>query len=148
MITFDLTNTFQFNYNGETLEGSFREFTKSEHRDFKAKNEAITQEAKHGQELANKIRRNERLMEVKEKTEDWKGLEKLMAENNKLEDELKALADSFSETHEKNEALRDRFELCLGGKDRDTIIELAETHGYEVVFKTIGEAIEEGKLKA
>lgn len=150
MTTFDLNNNFTFNLvdgtNEKKLSGTFRELTKREQLDFKRKNEAIETTIKQGIALAEKIKRNNRMIDIKEKTEDWKAIEKLITETNKLEDEIQKLSESFSPDEERNNILKERFELCLGGADKDEIMHLAETHGYETVFGVIGDAIREGKL--
>lgn len=151
MITLDLNNNFAFNtkdqFGNETeYKGTFRELTKKELQDFKAKNEAIDKYIKDGQKNIEQIKRTHKLIEIKEKTEDWEGVEKLTYELHKLEDSLYKLTDKFDAENERLKLLKERFDVCLGGEQKDEIIELAETYGYDTIMNTITEAIREGKL--
>lgn len=150
MITLDLNNNFTFTtkdqFGNETeFKATFRELTKKELTEFKAKNEAIDKYIKDGQKTIEQIKRTSKLIEIKEKTEDWEGVEKLTLEMHKLEDSLYKLTDKFDAESERLKVLKERFELCLGGDNKDDIIELAETYGYDTLMNTITEAIREGK---
>jgi len=152
MATLDLSNAFTFTTkdqlgNEKELLGTFRDLTKKEQNDFKNKNEAVETTIKKAQKIIDSIKRNARYIEIKEKTEDWSGIEKLTTENYKLEDELVKITDKFNADDERRNILKDRFTLCLGGEHKDEITELAEAYGYEELMKVIGEAIAEGKQK-
>jgi len=152
MALLDLSNAFTFTTKDQLgsekqLSGTFRDFTKQEQNSFKNKNEAVEATIKKAQKIIDSIKRNARFIDIKEKTEDWAGIEKLTVENYKLEDELVKITDKFNADDERRNILKDRFTLCLGGEHKDEIMELADTYGYEELMKVIGEAIAEGKPK-
>lgn len=150
MITFDLNNPFKFtvkdqNGSEKELSGTFRELTKKEQHDFKVKNEAIEKTVKKAQSIIDKLKRNVKMIEIKEKTEDWAGVESLTVENFQLEDDLIKITDKFDVEEERKAIMKTRFVLCLGGENRDEIIELAETYGYEELMSVVAKAVVEGK---
>jgi hypothetical protein len=150
MALLDLSNAFTFTTkdqlgNEKELSGTFRDLTKKEQNDFKNKNEAVEVTIKKAQKIIDTIKRNARYIEIKEKTEDWGGIEKLTTDNYKLEDELIKITEKFNADEERRNILKDRFTLCLGGEHKDVIMELAEAYGYEELMKVIGEAVAEGK---
>lgn len=149
MVSFDLSNPFTFSLkDGDTettINGTFRELTKAERISLKQKSEKIEAVTKKAISLLDKKARNERLITVKEKSEDWKGVEKLIIEVNKMDEELQTIQDTFDADKEKESLQKESFELRLGGQDRAQIMELAEAHGYDAVISVIVEAIQEAK---
>lgn len=146
----DLSNPFQFtlrDQNGtETLlEGTFRTYTKKEQDEAKKKYEGVVKGAEEVQKLARKLGRLERQIEIKEKLEDYEAVDALYAEQTKLEDKLEALSKKFSDVG--NDGLKERFNKCLGGDQKEEIIKLAEAVGYDTVYNKITEGIQEGKSK-
>lgn len=150
MITLDLNNQFVFTTKdqfGETAEykGTFRELTKKELAEFKAKNETTSATIKKAQALIEKAKRITKSIEIKEKLEDWASVDELTKDLHKTEDELYKLSDKFDAESERLNMIKERFELCLGGEQKDEIIDLADTYGYDTLMDIITEAIREGK---
>lgn len=146
----DLSNPFKFtlrDQNGDetVLEGTFRAYTKKEQETAKKKYSGAVKGAEEVQKIARKIGRLVKQIEIKEKLEDYEEVDKLYAEQTALEDELEALSEDFSKLGDKG--LKERFNKCLGGEQRDEIIALAEAVGYETVYSKIVEGMQEGKSK-
>jgi len=151
MILLDLNNPFSFTLrdqdgNETELKGTFREYTKKEQADAKNKHESTLKSINRMRDISRTIARNERTITVKEKLEDYKAVDKLITANNKLEDELKTLSETIDKDSADN-SLKERFELCLGGDDKETILTLAEQVGYETVYSKILEGVKAGKPK-
>jgi hypothetical protein len=132
------------------LSGTFRSFTKDEKTQFEKKHEEIGAAAKEAQFLIKQINRASKKAELKEKQGDFDAQEISLNELYNLEDKLEELNTDFNQNDSETELMRERFELCLGGKDADKIMELAEEHGFGRVFAIIQESIveeEQGKQK-
>lgn len=151
MILLDLNNPFTFTLrdqdgNETELKGTFREYTRQEQKDAKDKYTKLLTVAEDLQKIGRKIARNERQIEIKEKLEDYKAVDKLVTATNKLEDELEALGATVDKDSGDN-SLKERFNVCLGGDQKDEIIELAENVGYQTVYAKIIEGLTAGKPK-
>jgi len=149
MILLDLSNPFEFTLrdqdgNETQIKGTFREYTKKEQQEAKDKYEKLIATAEKVNLIARKITRNEKLIEVKEKLEDYQSMDKLLTDTNKLEDELIKINKTVN-VDEAGDGLKDRFALCLGGEQKDEIIDLAETVGYQKVYEKIAEGVIKGK---
>lgn len=154
MATLNLTNPFTITIDdGETtkdLKGTFRDFTRQEKEDFEQKHHDAHVQVKKSQSLVRKIEQLQRIVSLKEKQEDYEGQEMAMQELSSLVEELEAATEKVVFGANDDTLLRERFDVCLGGEDRELIIEIAETVGYAKVYHTITEAISEhvaGKSK-
>lgn len=150
MMTLDLSNPFTFTLKDQfgvekEVSGTFREMTKKEQSDFKAKNEALNAIVKQGEKLINKINQNKQLIVLHEKAEDYKSASALLIATAVLENELNDLSESFDPSKERNDVLRFRFKTCLGGSDVDTIMEVGEMYGFDRVLDVILKSIAEDK---
>lgn len=125
------------------LHGTFRDFTKEEKNKFDKKHAAINKAVKESQDLIKQINRVSKTASIKEKQGDYKAQEKALNELYALEDRLNEITDKFNADDEQIKLLKERFAMCLGGDDASEITELAETHGYDRVFRVIQESIQE-----
>jgi len=153
MTLLDLSNPFTVtggdqDGNEKILTGMLREYTKKEKQTAKDKYKKLLDAAEELQKLSRKITRNERQIEIKEKLEDYKAVDKLLTETNKLEDRVEELSASSMEAYKDDSGMKDRFNTCLSGDDKTDIIELAERVGYDVIYSKISESINEGKSDA
>lgn len=147
----DLSNPFQFTLrdqdgNETILKGTFRTYTKEEQSEAKKKYDEYMKGADEVRKLGRKLERTMKQLEIKEKLEDYDAVDKLYTEQTKLEDKIEALGKKFDGVE--NDGLKDRFEKCLGGDQRDEIMQLAEQVGYDVVYAKISEGVQEGKSKS
>lgn len=146
----DLSNPFEFTLrdqegNETLLKGTFRTYTKKEQDLAKKKYDGAVKDAKEAQKLAHKLQRLEKQIVIKEKLDDYEAVDKLYEQQTELEDKLEALGEDFDKLGDKG--LKERFNKCLGGDQRDEILALAEQVGYEVVYAKISEGVQEGKSK-
>lgn len=144
------TMTIEEGEETKDLRAFFRDFTKAEKREFDKKNKKIKEAADKSIELTKQMRRSIKSVDLKEKQGDFEGQEAELTKLYALEDELDALNKEFNESELQTKLIKERFELCLGGKDADEIMALAETVGYDRVLKVIQESIVEenaGKQK-
>jgi hypothetical protein len=150
MITLDLSNPFEFTLkdqfgNTKTVSGTFRELTKKEHDDFKKKNKTLEASAREGEGFVKKINHTKKLINLREKSGEYNVAANLMADLEAIERDFDAFSSSFDPVKERNDVLRARFNLCLGGDDRTEILEIAELYGFDRVLETILKAISEDK---
>jgi len=153
MTLLDLSNPFTLTVrdqdgNEKILTGMLREYTKKEKQTAKDKYKKLLDAAEELQKLSRKIARNERQIEIKEKLEDYKAVDKLLTETNKLEDRVEEISTHSMEAYKDDSGMKDRFNTCLSGDDKTDIIELAERVGYDVIYSKISESINEGKSDA
>lgn len=144
----DLSNPFEFTLrdqegNETPLKGTFRTYTKKEQDTAKKKYDGAVKGAEEAQKIARKIGRLAEKIEIKKKLEDYKAVDELDDEKSALEDKLEALSDDFNKIGDKG--LKERFDKCLGGDQREEILSLAEQVGYDTVYAKITEALQEGK---
>lgn len=147
----DLSNQFTFKLrdqdgNEREIKGTFRDYTKKETEEAKKRHKEQVNASEKMQKLLRELKRNERSIEIKEKLEDYKAVDRLLNQNAKIEEELILLSEEATKEGAGN-GLKERFAICLGGDDKEEIMALADQIGYDVVFKTIQEAIFEGKPK-
>jgi len=145
MAILNLNNPFTMTVEGsdDELNGFFRDFTKEEHIAFQNKNKKIEKLVNESQSLFKSVKRAIKKVELKEKLEDYLALEKAQDELYELEDKLDETNTKFNEDEALKNMLKERFDICLGGKDAEKILELAEIHGYEKVYETITDSIVE-----
>lgn len=151
MILLDLSNPFKFtlkdqNGNKKVLEGTFREYTKEEHLEAKNKHKNLMKKNDESQKLVRELVRLNEKKDVKNKLEDYEAVDALIDQIAEKEEAITKLGKSV-DLDVMEEGLKFRFELCLGGKSRDDILELAERVGYAKVYEKIVEGVQEGKPK-
>lgn len=151
MILLDLSNPFTFtvrdqNQNEKELKGTFREYTKEEQINANNKHKALLKKNEEAEKITRSLQRLYRKIDIKLKLEDYEAVDKLDDEISKLEDKAEKLGKGV-DLDVYNEGLKERFELCLGGDDKEDILELADRVGYAKVYEKIAEAIQAGKPK-
>lgn len=149
MITLSLTNEFTFNTSdGAEFSGTFRELNLKEEKEFKDLAQLSIKLATKVDKIIKKMSKNEKRIAFFEAKNDFDEADKLEKKNEALAEEIRALSEEHKPNEQVNNTLRKRFNLCLGGDNREAIIKIAEEIGYKPVFDVIKKAIIEGKQKS
>lgn len=147
MAKLNLTNPFEMTISdGEeetVLYGTFRDLTKLESKTFNKKNKKIKEQVQEVQLLLKQAKRMTLKIDLKTKLEDYHAVDKVQEKLFVIEDKIELLAEDFSESNAQIELLKERFKLCLGGKDELEITKLSEIHGYDKIYTVIEESIME-----
>ena len=130
------------------LKGFYRDLNSKELKELDKKNKAFNDIVKQGTDLERKLKRVIEKIDTATRKEDWEAKDKLQDEKYALEDELLALADKTNPDDKGNDVIKWKMNICLTGEDKDKIIALAESYGYQKVQKIIFEAIQEKKQNA
>jgi len=145
MAKFITERPFSIEFGEETLLGMYREYTKPEQKQIIKEFESDSLQEKELNKI--KKRHSELQLELKIYEDDKEMLaatyEKFKLCTRDLEEKTKVVEDlNISER-----GMVKRFEMCVTSDKKDRIKELAETYGYESIFKTIYEDLEEKKKK-
>ena len=133
----------------DTFKIWFRELTKDEKKkydklvkDFTNLNKKLNKISRKAPVLEQKATAYNNLKKYDKELEALEAIEKLDDELTEAEEQIEALAgDDFVETQAKKS-----FDLRVGGKDKQKLVDLAESQGYANILKMVEEA-KEGLLK-
>lgn len=100
----------------------------------------LSKKAKQVTKLARKI-------EVKENLQKWEEVEALETEKEKLEEEIEKLSEKLSDPKPIEDMFKKRIELSVESDDKDAILDAGKKYGYQNVFQTILQDIEERAKK-
>ena len=96
-----------------------------------------------------KIERLQTKLKTKQRLEDWKTLDKIEDEIFELQDEIKSKEVTIKDFTEKKQPqlFKKRIEDTVESDDLKDILEAGKKHGYENVFNTILQDIDERNKK-
>jgi len=130
----NITEPFELTVGEDTYEGEFAELTKKQSKSIDKDTPKDT--IKENNKVAKKIERIERKIENAKNLDDSKLIKSLYSQLDKLEDIQESLLDKI-ESYSIEDMYKQRMTLSLSGDDKDAIMTLGETYGYQKVFDTI-----------
>ena len=127
------------------LKGTFKELSKSEMKEQKAKQKELLDMSKEATKLSSRLTFLEQKKNIKEKLGDWKSVEATLEEIHTLTNDINEKLRVLNEGDREEEIYKSRLEMSLGGEQVSNIMDLGEEYGYKRVFDTIQKDIEEKK---
>lgn len=133
---------------GETAyKGILNDLTKTQKVAFEKINKQIKADNDSLRKKANRLKKLDRKIEVKENLNKWEEIEALENEKEKLEAEVEELTEKLSDPKVMEDMFKKRLEYSVESDDKDKILEAGKDHGYQNVFQTILKDIEETEAK-
>jgi len=138
---------FTLEVKDEKYTGILQDLTKSQKATFDKLNKVKKDENKLLQTKLKKIKKLERKILINEKQEKWSVLESLEDQLTIIEDEVEVLTLKLSDPKPIEVMFKKRIQTSVVSDDLDAILEAGEEHGYQNVFQTILEDIEDQNAK-
>lgn len=135
----------------DIIEGSLRTITKQEQRE-------LEEFFKEGTDLAKKLSKDntklnkiqiklERLTRIDFNQEILAKMEELENQFETIEQDAQNSLNRLTELDTENKAIQKKMNMLLDDGSKSAILNLSETYGYKLVWDTIQDGIDEGKLK-
>lgn len=138
---------FELEVGDITLKGILNDLTKEQKeaqdevlKPFKDMNESVSK-------LVARIERLQAQLKTKTHLKDWVTVDKIETEIFELQDQIKTKQDGLRENYDPESMFRDRISNSVVSTDIDAILEAGREHGYQNVFNTILQDIQEQNEK-
>lgn len=138
---------FTLEVGDDKFDGVLHDLTKSQKLSFDKINKQKKDDNKALTKLAKQVTKLGRKIDVKEKLEKWEEVEVLEAEKEKVEAEVEVLSEKLSDPKPIEDMFKKRLEMSVESDDKDKILEAGKDYGYQNVFQTILQDIEERAAK-
>ena len=134
---------FELEVGEKTYTGVLHDLTKTQSQAFEKTNKQKIDDNKILQKKVKELTKIDRKIQVKEKLEKWDEVEALEEHKENLETEVEALTEKLSDPKPIEAMFKKRIEMSVESDDMDEILQAGAAHGYQNVFQTILQDIED-----
>lgn len=131
----------------EKYTGILNDLTRTQKQAFEKTNKQKKADTKVLQQKAKELTKIDRKIKIKEELEKWEEVETLEAEKETLEDEVEKLTEKLSDPKPIEAMFKKRIQDSVESDDLENILKAGADHGYQNVFQTILQDIEETRAK-
>lgn len=131
----------------EFFKGVFNDLNKSQKAEFEKSNKQKKSDNKKLQGLVRDLKKIARKIEVKEHLEKWDEVETLEEQKEVLESSTERLTEKLADPALIEAMFKKRIEISVESDDLDKILSAGEFYGYQNVYNTILQDIEDRQSK-
>jgi hypothetical protein len=139
--------TFTLEVGEETYTGTLNDLSKSQKTEFEKISKKVKGETESLQKILLQIEKVDRRIFILEKLDKWDEILELEKEKEVLIEEQSKLISTLNDGKGMDDIFKKRLELSLDSDDKDKILAAGKEYGYQNVFNTILQDIEDNKAK-
>jgi len=139
--------TFTLEVGEETYTGTLNDLSKSQKTEFEKISKKVKGETESLQKILLQIEKVDRRIFILEKLDKWDEILELEKEKESLIEEQSKIIATLNDGKGMDDIFKKRLELSLDSDDKDKILAAGKEYGYQNVFNTILQDIEDTKAK-
>jgi len=147
MAKIKIAEDFVLEVGDKTYKGTFTDLSKEQKAILKKESKKVKSQMDTLQKLTARVEAVERRISILEKLEKWDEVLELEKEKEKLTEEQAKLIETIEENDGIEAVFKKRLELSIQSDEKEEILQLGEQYGYQNVFNTILEDVEQNRKK-
>jgi len=147
MAKIKIVEDFTLEVGDKVYKGTFTDLNKEQKAILKKESKKVKSQMDTLQKLTARVEAVERRVSILEKLEKWDEVLELEKEKEKLTEEQAKLIETIEENDGIESIFKKRLELSIQSDEKEDILQLGKQYGYQNVFNTILEDVEENRKK-
>ena len=130
----------------EVFEGMFIDLTKKQIKELKKTTSKATANSKEIQKLFKKLDNVKEMLRLADKADIYEDAIKYQKEKVSIENKMEPLIDSINDG-DTDDIYKARLDISIVSDNKAEILALGEEYGYQLIFDTIQEDVDEKRAK-